>query len=105
MRATVTCYGEKEGINGVIDYIEVAVHENDGKIIKRAIIIEENMDKASDDVMEVCNQYNIKQIVMVEGVVKPERCPCNCGGMTSRVTTDEDFIRMKIEKERSCKKS
>jgi hypothetical protein len=105
MRATVTCYGKKDGVNGIIDYIEAVVHENDGKIIKRAIILEENIDKASDDVMEICNQYNIKQIIMVEGVVKPERCPCNCGGMTSRVTTDEDLRRTQMEKEHICKKS
>jgi hypothetical protein len=105
MRATVTCYGEKEGINGVIDYIEVVAHENDGKIIKREIIIEDNMDKASDEVMEFCKHYEIKDIVTVEGVVKSERCPCNCGGMTSRVTTDDDLKRMEIEKEHLCKKS
>jgi len=100
MRATVTCYGEKEGINGIIEYIEVVIHENDGKIIKRKIIIEPDMDKVSDGIMEICVEYNIKEIYTVTGVVRPEKCPCNCGGTTSRIMTDEDIRRI-----HSCKKS
>jgi len=94
MRATTTCYGKTKKI----DFIEVVIHNNNGKIMKKKIIDgSEDLDKSTDKIVNFCKENNVEENIIVEGVIKPEKCPCGCGEWLSRVTTDDDLGRKNNE--------
>lgn len=91
VRATVTSYGKSDN---EVDFMEVVIHENDGKIVNSKIIKwSGDMDKDSDKIMEVCSQYKVDMICPVSQVLKVEQC--DCGEWNKRVVTDKDLELLK----------
>jgi hypothetical protein len=89
VRATVTGYGKNN-----VDFIEVVIHENNGKIINSKIVKwSGDADKDSDNIMEFCSQSKVDMICNVSEVVQAEQC--DCGQWVKRVVTDKDLEKQK----------
>jgi hypothetical protein len=93
VRATITGYGKN---NNEVDFTEVVIHENDGKIINSKVIKwSGNPDKDSDEIMDFCSKYKLDMLCPVTETVQAEQC--DCGEWIKRVVTDKD-----LEKQRNA---